>query len=71
MISELMDPSTEFFQDMLNAFEDLHPDAFSEFRRAAAELGVSHEVLCLVAVKDYLRARKREQRRGSSDDSLR
>ena len=56
---------------MLKAFADLTPNVFGEFRRAAAELGVSPEVLCLVAVNDYLRTRRREQRKGFSGDSLR
>jgi len=51
-----------FFQDMLKAFEDLPPDAFSAFRHEAAELGVPLEVFCLVALKDYLRNRRRGQR---------
>ena len=63
-----MDPSTKFLQDMLKAFEDLPPDALGEFRRAAAELGVPPDVLCMVAVREYLRKRRREQREGSSDD---
>jgi hypothetical protein len=63
-----MNAQTEFLRDMLAAFEDLPSDAFSEFRRAAVELGVPPEVLCLVAARNYLRAKRREQRRGSSDD---
>jgi hypothetical protein len=39
MISDRMDPSTEFFRDMLKAFQDLPPNVFSEFRREADELG--------------------------------
>ena len=57
-----MDPRTEFFRDMLKAFEDLPPDALGEFRREAAKLGVPPEVLCLVAVREYLRTKRREQR---------
>ena len=67
MISELMDPSTEFFQDMLRAFEDLPSRDFSEFRSAAAELGVSPEVLCLVIAKDHLRTRRRGSRKLKRD----
>jgi hypothetical protein len=62
-----MNRQTEFLRDMLKAFEDLPPNVFSEFRRAAAELGVSLEVLCLVVSKDYLRTKRREQRKGFSD----
>jgi len=54
---------------MLKAFEDLPPDALGEFRRAAAELGVPVEVLCLVVAKNHLRAKKREQWQGFSGDS--
>jgi hypothetical protein len=38
-----MDPRGEFFRDMVEAFKDLPPEAFSEFRSAAAELGVPVE----------------------------
>jgi hypothetical protein len=63
-----MNPRSKFSQDMLKAFEDLPPDAFSKFRREAAKLGVPTEVLCMVAVREYLRTKRREQREGSSDD---
>ena len=62
MISELMDPSTEFTRDMLKTFEDLPPEDFAEFRRKAAELGVPPQALCLVTLGEWLRQKRRERK---------
>ena len=63
-----MDPRDEFFRDMMKAFEDLPPSCLGEMRREAAKLGVPLEVLCMIAVREYLRTKRWEQREGSSDD---
>jgi hypothetical protein len=53
---------------MMKAFEDLPPSCLGEMRREAAKLGVPLEVLCMIAVREYLRTKRWEQREGSSDD---
>jgi hypothetical protein len=57
-----MDPRAELSRDMVKAFEDLPPGAFSERRSAAAELGVPVETLCLVVYRGYLPERKRQRK---------
>ena len=58
-------------EDEYEAFEDLPPSCFSEFRRAAADLGLPVEVLCLVVVKDYVRRRRQQQQGFLVDSELR
>jgi hypothetical protein len=50
-----MDPDSEFFRDMLKAFEDLPPEYFSEFRQEAANRGISTVELGWIVYEEFMR----------------